>query len=629
MSGPHQGYSAGSNAGMSSRPSVLGPIQDAVPDLADPALAQMWAAIEERQRQEVANLMAKQRQQQVDFETAMQRRQPAAAETANGTQPKQDTIARDFLRALGLPTKQKRKHDQVEADSPKSAASGLVSDSSIGPSILRPAALDRHAPDSAISLVLRVGGVEERAKSVPVTSTGERPAKRRLAPNYVPPPGSLAAKVAAMPDVPVLRIGDGRRALSAVPEGTASANPVKFPAALIAPPADDLFPDEPLFGASPTLKQLSIVPAPVSGPSPQAPVPRLALPPSARVEPIEVDAVLPMEQISETNGLPGKIIAPSFGPDNAIITTGPKSGAPTGSSLAETWRDPNVVAKLHRPPKGLIVEVVIPVSKASFLKSKEARMKAKANANPWPHPQDRLHDLECQWGDCEALLDSSKRLKSHVLKNHVQRSTDMICRWDECGAHRRSLRNLEKHMHKKHLHSYLYICPYEGCSKSCPTEAAWRNHMTLDHTENEKILRPLARPAPLLIPESIPPLPDHPVPPHEVLFLPVRQAPISAEFHRELGPWVLRRILGERWHCLPLRAKWSQIRRLHLANTAPSGNHRSQTIQVVFHWRDIAMRFSTGTHIKLFIGMPPWNWTISFGGQRSWSLKCLPQQRLL
>ncbi|EJU06400.1 hypothetical protein DACRYDRAFT_113112 [Dacryopinax primogenitus] len=213
--------------------------------------------------------------------------------------------------------------------------------------------------------------------------------------------------------------------------------------------------------------------------------------------------------------------------------------------LAELWRNPDAAIKYHHPPKGLKVEVEIRMSKRAFIRSEEAKMRAQADANPNPFPQDRLQLFECKWGDCDALLDSTKRMKQHVLKNHVYPSTDHICQWDDCGTRLHNVKKLEAHVHKAHLCHYTYICPYQDCSKGFLTEAAWRNHMSLDHPRKEQVVRQYAIPyAPEFI-RPIPDLPEEPISPAEVLFLPVRQPPITPEFHRELGPWVLRRILGE------------------------------------------------------------------------------------
>ncbi|KZT53321.1 hypothetical protein CALCODRAFT_520153 [Calocera cornea HHB12733] len=483
----------------------------------------------------------------------------------NGTQPRTDTIAADFLKALELQKKKKRKHDQIDDDSPKSAAPEQLSDSSAELGVPSGPPPIKRAPNSAISRVLN--SAEERASSVPVTATEGRPAKRRLAANYNPPPGSLAAKVAAMPDVPVLRLrGHGPRATSVVPGNTTSAHAVESSGVMSVPPAYDFFPDDPLLQAAPYSGQPTAVPtlptmllapqalapvAPETAPIAErhfSPIPIVhAGPPSGILQGVPIVAYAPplVPPFSTSSVAPQDGNTPASGSEMALIPTGAQDVIHSRPSLADTWRDPNVVPKLYPPPKGLTVEVVIPVSRAALLKTKEAKMRAEANANPWPHPQDRLHDLECQWGDCEALLDSSKRLKAHVLKNHIQTSEDLICKWGFCGAERDSLPRLEMHVHKKHLGAYTYLCPYEACSRSSPTEAAWRSHMSLHHPKEDRILRPLARPAPLRFSTPIPPLPEHPVPPHEVLFLPVRQSPINADFHRELGPWVLRRILGE------------------------------------------------------------------------------------
>ncbi|KAK0461762.1 uncharacterized protein EV420DRAFT_1527041 [Desarmillaria tabescens] len=145
----------------------------------------------------------------------------------------------------------------------------------------------------------------------------------------------------------------------------------------------------------------------------------------------------------------------------------------------------------------------------------------------------RLREYPCKWSGCDSLLNCADRLYLH-LQYHVEQNKaekSFPCHWQHCG---RVL--LHKHEMISHLQAHAFMplyCAYENCEET----------ISLQKHQRDK-LRPSADP--VVLQEHIE-LPDVPsvVPSYMAVARSVAQYPISPERHQVIGLWTLQNIFGK------------------------------------------------------------------------------------
>ncbi|KAF7332566.1 hypothetical protein MKEN_00139300 [Mycena kentingensis (nom. inval.)] len=154
---------------------------------------------------------------------------------------------------------------------------------------------------------------------------------------------------------------------------------------------------------------------------------------------------------------------------------------------------------------------------------------------------DCLREVNCQWFDCGAKLNSQGNLVDHLRVEHgVPRQDEgPSCLWEGCGEMFANAEERVLHVEKHGMEAIQ--CAYQGCDMAVRRPAELVVHHRI-HAREGREMRPSA------VPRLVAPLRPNQRPSRSVnasdWYAPPVLQRVDRLRHEQLGPWVLRNICG-------------------------------------------------------------------------------------